>query len=108
MSAAYVERNMESVTYTEITYRNYREPMMPDRFSEPERLVACLAPGMRSDLRHLFFEVRRPLEAHELENPINYKIVYPIFPSAGMSHLSVGTRNDSPDGGCHAAQNQPG
>ncbi len=69
------ERNMEGVTYTEITYRNHREPMKPDRFSEPERLVACLAPGMRSDLRHLFFEVRRPLESHELENPIRYKIV---------------------------------
>ena len=60
---------------SEITYRNHREPMTPERFSKPERLVACLAPGMKSDLRHLFFEVRFPLEEHELENEIQYSIL---------------------------------
>jgi hypothetical protein len=69
------EQNINGVMYTEITYRNHREPMMPDRFSKPERLAACLAPGMKSELKHLFFEVRYPLEAHELENPIKYKIL---------------------------------
>jgi hypothetical protein len=69
------QRNIEGVMYTEITYRNNREPMTPERFSKPERLVACLAPGMKSELRHLFFDVRYPLEAHELENPTKYRIV---------------------------------
>jgi len=69
------QENIDGVMYTEITYRNHREPMTPERFSKPERLVACLAPGMRTDLRHLFFEVRYPLEPRELENPIKYKIV---------------------------------
>lgn len=67
--------NTDNVMYTEITYRNHREPMMPNRFSNPERLVACLAPGMRSKLQHVSVEVRYPLEEHELENPIKYRIV---------------------------------
>ena len=40
----------------------------------PAGLVA-LQELSESDLRHLFFEVRHPLEAPELEKPIKYKIV---------------------------------
>ena len=78
IDAAILEVHQESiggVLYTGITYRNYREPMTPERFSKPERLVACLAPGMKSKLRHLFFDVRYPLQEHEFANPIRYKIV---------------------------------
>jgi len=70
-----LQTSMDGVAYTAMTYRNYREPVMPDRFSKPERLVACLAPGLRSKLQHTSPEIRHPLEQHEQENPIRYKIV---------------------------------
>jgi hypothetical protein len=63
------------VQYTSITYRNHREPLRIDRFSNPERLVKCLTPGMDADLRHLFFDVRYPLEDADLQNPIRYSIL---------------------------------
>jgi hypothetical protein len=68
------QTDLEGVAYTGITYRNYREPMMPSRFSNPERLVARVTPGMRPKLQYLFFEARSPLQHHELDNPVRYKI----------------------------------
>lgn len=60
--------------FTEITYRNNQEPIRPDRFSTPQKLVPRLTPGMRSQLRHVSVEARYPLEEHELETPIKYRI----------------------------------
>ena len=68
------QQSVNNVTYTEITYRNNREPTMPDRFSKPERLVACLSPGAPQRLQLVRPEIRFPLEAHELETPIRYRI----------------------------------
>lgn len=63
------QQSVDNVTYTEITYRNNREPTMPDRFSKPERLVACLSPGAPQRLQLVRPEIRFPLEAHELDTP---------------------------------------
>jgi hypothetical protein len=41
----------------------------------PEPLVACLAPGMTSRVSPLHFDIRYPLEEHELENPLRYRII---------------------------------
>ena len=68
------QQSVNNVTYTEISYRNNREPTMHDRFSKPERLVACLSPGSPQRLQPVRLEIRCPLEAHELDTPIRYRI----------------------------------
>ncbi len=68
------QRTIGDVDYKEITYRNYREPLMPNRHSKPERLVTCLAPGMKSKLRHISLELRSPLGHEDVRNPIQYRI----------------------------------
>lgn len=67
------DRSINNVMWTEITYRNNREPK-PDRFSRPERLVSCVSPGSSQVLQLVRPEVRFPLEPHELETPIRYSI----------------------------------
>ena len=66
---------IDGIPYTMATYRNHREPIQPERIGRKERLVKCLAPGMRSNLQHLFFEVRYPLNEDELANPIRFRIL---------------------------------
>jgi hypothetical protein len=67
------DRSIENVMWTEITYRNNRETK-PDRFSKPERLVACVSPGSPQILQLVRPEFRFPLNDHELETPIRYRI----------------------------------
>lgn len=67
------EISVEDVMWTEIRYRNNREPK-PSRFSRPERLLDCVSPGHPQVLQLVHPEIRYPLEPHELENPIRYSI----------------------------------
>lgn len=65
--------SVDNVMWTKITYRNNREPK-PDRFSKPERLVACVSPGSAQVLQLVRPEIRFPLDDPDLENPIRYRI----------------------------------
>ncbi len=67
------EIGVDNLMWTEITYRNNREPK-PDRFARPERLATCVSPGSQQVLQLVHPEIRFPLQAHELEQPIRYKI----------------------------------
>jgi hypothetical protein len=60
------EDSLDGVAYTEATYRNHREPAMQERFSKPERLVSCLAPGMKSRLQLLSVDVCFPLKDKQM------------------------------------------
>lgn len=67
--------SIDGIDYQEITYRNNREPTLPDRFHRPERLTLCVAPGMRSKLQLVSIEVRYPLVGQDLKGLIRYRIV---------------------------------
>lgn len=82
------QQSANNVMSTEITYRNNREPTMPNRFSNPERLVACVSPGAPQRLQLVRPEIRYPLEEHELETPIRYRIAAKnIQPAEGIITL---------------------
>jgi len=66
--------SIDGVEYTGIAYRNYLEPTIQNRFSNPEPLVNRVTPGVKVKLQHPSFEVRFPLQEHEIANPIRYKI----------------------------------
>ena len=79
--------SVENVLWTEITYRNNREPK-PDRLSRPERLVTCVSPGSSQVLQLVRPEIRFPLEARELEMPIRYRIAAKnMWPAEGVISL---------------------
>ena len=81
------EISVDDVMWTEITYRNNRETQ-PDRFSTPERLVTCVSPGSPQRLQLVRLEIRFPLEDHELETAIRYKIAAKnIQPAEGRISL---------------------
>ena len=65
---------INGVQFTVLTYCNHREPMM-GKGHAVERLVRCLAPGMRSQLKYVFFNLPHSLGEHDLEKRIRYKIV---------------------------------
>jgi hypothetical protein len=80
LSGEFLRTGEELINYihhTQITYTNdSRGGLINDRrMFSPEPLVACLAPGMTSRVSPLHFDIRYPLEEHELENPLRYRII---------------------------------